>query len=79
MMIQIPRFEAKKLDTAKIYDWLTIASVTNVNFPTNYYLLTQDQKEFVDLIVRCCEGFLNEQIENYNEDLDYFEEDINDN
>ena len=78
-MITVPKIQLESLDPIKIYNFLRIADMNGVGYATNYYLLTPDQKMFVDALVKASEEVILEQIEIYNEELGYFEEDCNDN
>ena len=78
-MITVPKIHLERLDPIKIYNFLRIADTNGVGYATNYYLLTPDQKMFVDALVKASEEVILQQIEIYNEELGYFEEDYNDN
>lgn len=70
-MSTLPKMHLEKLDTAKIFNSLNIIDTTNVGLASNYYLLTPDQRAFVDELINLCESRFQQQIEEYNEDLDY--------
>lgn len=77
-MITLPKMELKKIDPAKVFNSLNVIDTTNAKLATNYYLLTPDQRAFVDELINICESEFQNQIENYNEDLEYVEQDLND-
>ena len=75
-MITVPRMKLKKLDVAKLYNALSIADTTPLNYPTNYYLLTREQKDFVEALFRVAEDSFKESLEEHEEDVLSFEEDL---
>ena len=82
-MITLPKMELKKIDPAKVFNSLNVIDTTNAKLATNYYLLTPDQRAFVDELINICESEFQNQIEIYNEDLEnedleYVEQDLND-
>ena len=77
IMITLPKMELKKLDPAKIFNSLHIVDTSNMNLLSNYYMLTTDQRAFVDELINICETEFQNQIENYNEDLESVEQDLN--
>ena len=68
-MTKLPRMTLKKLDPAKVFNTLHIVDTSNMNLLSNYYMLTPDQRAFVDEIINICESKFQEQIDEYNEDL----------
>lgn len=78
IMITLPKMELKKIDPAKVFNSLNVIDTTNAKLATNYYLLTPDQRAFVDELINICESEFQNQIEIYNEDLEYVEQDLND-
>lgn len=77
-MITIPRMKLEKLDVAKLYNSLNIADTTPLNYPTNYYLLSREQRDFVEALFRVAEDSFKQNLNEHDEDLAYFEEDLND-
>lgn len=76
-MITIPRMNSSFLDAAKIYNSLHVADTTSVNYPMNYYLLSTEQRMFVDAIINACGDEFQQSVDSHNEDLEYTEEDLN--
>ena len=76
--VKNPRLELKYIDPVKVYNSLHIVDTSGVKFPTNYYQLTPEQRQFVDGIMFAVEDHVHEVVEQYNEDIGYVEADLND-
>ena len=75
-MISIPKMNLKFIDAAKTYNALHIADITSVDYPTNYYLLSPEQRTFVEALIAACEQSFQDKIDDYNEEITYLEEEI---
>jgi len=76
-MITIPRMKLKKPDVAKLYNNLSVSETAAINYPTNYHLLSSEQKELIDSLFRVYEEYVLDELGGYDDELLYFEEDLN--
>lgn len=67
--MKLPKMMLEKLDPAEVFRSLHIVDTTNVGLPTNYHILTPEQKAYVDEIVNICESKFQHQIAEYNDSL----------
>ena len=67
--MKLPKMTLKKLDPAKVFNSLHIVDTTNAGLPTSYYLLTPDQRAYIDELINICETYFQHQIDDLNEDL----------
>ena len=74
-MKELPRMSLPTFNRKKVYDSLSTQDTDLVGFPTNYYLLSLDQRDFIDSIMLECEKSLNHHINDFNDDLSCYEQD----
>lgn len=74
--MKLPKMTIKKLDPAKVFNSLHIVDTTNAGLPSTYYLLTTDQRAYVDELINICETYFQYQIDDFNEELEEAEEEI---
>ena len=74
--MKLPKMTLKKLDPAKVFNSLQIVDTTNAGLASSYYLLTTDQRAYVDELINICETYFQHQIDDFNEDVEEAEEEI---
>lgn len=74
--MKLPKMKLKKLDPAKVFNSLHIVDTTNAGLASSYYLLTTDQRAYVDELINICETYFQYQIDDFNEDLKDAEEEL---
>ena len=74
--MKLPKMTLKKLDPAKVFNSLHIVDTTNAGLASSYYLLTTDQRAYVDELINICETYFQYQIDEFNEELEDAEEEL---
>ena len=74
--MKLPKMTLKKLDPAKVFNSLHIVDTTNAGLASSYYLLTTDQRAYVDELINICETYFQYQIDDFNEELEDAEEEL---
>lgn len=74
--IYIQKMKYPELNYEKIYNDMDLQATALVGFSTSYYGLSVDQRDFVNELIDRCNFSIKDEVDDYNESIDEYGEDV---